>query len=99
MRFVQVLSVVAVGVGVGMLVAGSTADPTVQVEEMGEYFGPSHLSSYEARFYHDLAIALKGCGAGFLSLGLLGLFVPWINALLNGRRRSTTAASPPAELS
>jgi hypothetical protein len=81
-----------------MLVAGSTAAPTVQVENLGEVLWSSRLSSSEARSYHELAIALKGFGAGLLTLGLLGLFVPWINALLHGWRRSAIAASPPAEL-
>lgn len=95
MRFVQVLSVVAVGLGMGLLVAGNTASPVAEVESNGEVRWSVRLSSSQMEFYHDLAVALNGFGAGLLTLGLLGLFVPWINAFLERRRRPAALESPP----
>lgn len=95
MRNVQVLSVVAIGLGVGLLVAGNTASPLAEVERNGEVVWSVRLSSYQMEFYHDLAIALNGFGAGLLTLGLLGLFVPWINAFLERRCRPAPLESPP----
>jgi hypothetical protein len=97
MRSVQVLSVVAVGVGVGLLVAGYTAAPVMQVEHSGEVIWSVRLPSHQIESYLDLAIALKGFGAGLLTLGLLGLLVPWINTLTDGRHSSSAMPNNPAD--
>ncbi|MDX1966367.1 MAG: hypothetical protein SFV23_04265 [Planctomycetaceae bacterium] len=93
MRFlIQSASVLAIAVGVGMLVAGSTAAPYLLVNAENERQMQLVLSSRPGEFYHGLAIGLKGFGSGFLTLGILGLVLPWIEVIINALR------SPPQNL-
>lgn len=71
----QILSGLAVALGVGLLVAGSERD---------------------VQFFHGLAAGLKGFGAGFLTLGILGLLLPWANALVSARRVRTVEPVTPS---
>ncbi len=83
MRFLfQTACVIAIAVGVGMLVAGSTAVPYILVRSgQGEELRLA-IPNYDADFYHGLAIGLKGFGSGFLTLGVLGLVLPWIEVII-----------------
>lgn len=87
MRFlIQSASVLAIAVGVGMLVAGSTAAPYLLVTaENGQQMALA-TSNLRGEFYHGLAIGLKGFGSGFLTLGVLGLVLPWIDVIINALR-------------
>jgi len=86
-RFIiQIVSVVAIALGVGLLVAGSSINPVASGDNVEQFVLAMEMSGREAEFYHQLAMTLKGTGAGFLTLGVLGLLVPWANVLVYGPR-------------
>lgn len=76
MRFSQIISMLAIALGVAFLVAGSSLSPSFpnEMAAMAQNFG-RNVSPEVPAF-------LKGIGAGFLTLGLLGLVVPWVNVLI-----------------
>jgi tetrahydromethanopterin S-methyltransferase subunit F len=90
---VQLLSVLAIAIGVGLLVAGGEISPGISLDTGTQITYRPDLSARDIEFYGGLAAALKGFGAGFLTLGVAGLVVPWVNFLLYGRPGS--AVSPP----
>ncbi len=81
----QVISVILIAVGVGLLVAGGSLTPATQMNLVDQAISSAHRSSRDVEFVHHLAIAFKGFGACFLTLGVLGLLVPWANVLFFGR--------------
>lgn len=91
---VQIVSVLAVALGTGLLVAGCAVSPAPRVDSVGQTVHALERAARDAEFFHELAAWLKGFGAGFLTLGILGLVVPWANVLVYGRRGGAT---PPAE--
>jgi hypothetical protein len=81
----QIISVCAIALGVGLLVGGITIDPA-KVQDVGELAQALRRPSREDDNYRELSAVLKGIGAAFLTLGAFGLFVPWANVLVYGRR-------------
>jgi hypothetical protein len=95
---VQIASVLAVAIGVGLLVAGNSVEPVPLVGSVGQAVHSLERWARDAESFHELAAWLKGFGAGFLTLGILGLVVPWANALVYGRRGGAPPAAEPVKL-
>jgi hypothetical protein len=94
--FLQIVSVLFIAIGVGLLVAGRSAQPAFGVDSSGDPMRAQAWSAHNAEFYVTLAVVLKGTGAGFLTLGILGLLVPWANTLIYNRRTTPDQVySPP----
>lgn len=92
--FGQVLCVIAIALGTGLLVAGNSLNPTIGADELPQRISQLALSPREAEFMLGLSAALRGFGAAFLTLGILALVVPWINTLIHGRGRAEAAETP-----
>ena len=93
-QLIQAVSVFVIAVGIGMLVAGSAARPTMQVLELGNGRAEFSMSTRDAEFFHGLSVGLNGFGAGFLTLGLLAPLVPWANILVDELRKRNSSGKP-----
>lgn len=91
----QLISAFLVALGIGLIVAGDTARPTLAVNNLNPGTQTVHVEfPGRSDFYFGLAIALNGFGAGFLTLGSIGLVLPFINALAVRRAPHTSSAAP-----
>ena len=94
--FGQIVSVFAIALGTGLLVAGSSLNPVVRLDNVGQVVRSLEWSARDAEFYHSLAAGLKGPGAAFLTLGIVGLVVPWVNVLVYRRRATSPGPVTPS---
>ena len=94
--FSRVPAALAVAFGVGLLVAGRTLAPPSLPDQIASQYSPAEwrLVSNSERQDRDVAMACNGFGAGFLTLGLLGLILPRIDLLLQDRRRRDVEPAP-----
>ncbi|MFN0130537.1 MAG: hypothetical protein ACKV19_28075 [Verrucomicrobiales bacterium] len=90
--FVQVLSVLAVAVGAGLMAAGISIYPLAPSDSPSKGLETLGLISRDSKSYFEVAAILKGFGSGLLVLGGAGLVIPWINALVY--KRSTAPGEP-----
>lgn len=79
----QAICVFAIALGAGLFATGNYLQPPID---------PGNLADISRflQYRNDERIAssvLRGCGIGFMTLGVLGLVVPWINALVFRQRR------------
>jgi MFS family permease len=93
----QIVSVFAVALGVGLLVAGSMIDPVLRADNLDQIVATLERSANEVEFYRNLTAGLIGIGAASLTLGILGLVVPWANVVVYGRRAGALPKSEPAK--
>ena len=91
----QIVSVFAMALGIGLLVAGSMIDPVLRADNVGQMVSTLEMSARDAEFYRNLAVGLMGFGAGFLTLGILGVVVPWANVAVYGQRRGALPNTEP----
>ncbi len=92
----QFASVLALALGVGLVVAGQSMSTGWRSGDMSQMMRSLERSSREAQEERMMTSMLFGFGAGFLSLGALGLIVPWCNALVYGRKAPPAAAGGPS---
>jgi hypothetical protein len=79
----QAACVVAIALGAGLFAYGSYVEPRND---------PSNLAEFSRLFDRPrddriTSSAWRGFGVGFMTLGVLGLAVPWINVLVFRQRR------------
>jgi hypothetical protein len=76
----QIAFVVAVALGAGLFAFGGYLEPSLDATNPAEMMRMVHdrVKSEE----HYIASAARGFGIGLMTLGGLGLVVPWINMLL-----------------
>jgi hypothetical protein len=82
--FLQAICVFAIALGAGLFATGNYLEPRIDPSNVAEF---SRFFQYR----NDERIAssvLRGCGIGFMTLGVLGLVVPWINVLVYRQRRA-----------
>ena len=89
--FIQAGSVVAFALGAGLFALGNYLQPQLTITnvnpaDFARMF--DHISDY-----HVGASVARGLGVGFMTLGGLGLIVPWINVFL-ARERLRKEAAP-----
>jgi hypothetical protein len=90
--FIQAGSVVAFALGAGLFALGSYLQPPLNITNVN----PADIARIfdHVSDYHVGASVTRGIGVGFMTLGGLGLIVPWINAFLARERpRPETAQS------
>lgn len=87
----QILCVIAIGLGAGMFSVGHYLEPPLPG------INPAELAHYWSRSeqVHITASVLRGLGVCFLTTGILGIVVPWINVILFSTSERPTAATPP----
>lgn len=88
----QFLSAFAIAAGIGLLVAGSSLYPCVPPHDIGQALSSLRWSARDAQLSLELAASLKGSGAGVLTLGILGLVIPWVNTLMANRKPTADAS-------
>ncbi len=76
-RFGQAVCILVIAIGSGLFSFGSYLDPRLDVTEAARQF-----DLYRSREEHFTASICRGVGVGCLTLGSLGLIVPWINLLV-----------------
>ncbi|HEV8062202.1 MAG TPA: hypothetical protein VGP68_20150 [Gemmataceae bacterium] len=91
-NFIQGVCVFAFALGAGLFAFGTYLQPelnftNVNPVEFTRFF--DHMNEYRIG-----ASIARGFGIGFMTLGGLGLIVPWVNVLLT-RERSRVVATPP----
>jgi hypothetical protein len=76
----QIAFVVAIALGAGLFSFGGYLEPPLDFSNSGEMarLFQQHGRSEE----HYIASTARGFGIGLMTLGGLGLLVPWINVLL-----------------
>lgn len=79
---IQAACVLAIAIGAGLFAFGNYLRPD---------FNPTNPAEFMQSFdQHDqtrlMASTASGVGVGFMTLGALGLTVPWLNVLLNRQR-------------
>jgi len=76
----QIAFVVAIALGAGLFAFGGYLEPSLDAISPVEMMRTVHdrVKSEE----HYIASAARGLGIGLMTLGGLGLVVPWINMLL-----------------
>lgn len=96
---VQALCVLLIAVGAGLFSFGSYLDPQLDGKNPIEL---AQQWQYHHRDDHFTASVCRGVGVGLLSLGVLGLIVPAINAIvrpssasLNGGSVAAASSSTP----
>ena len=77
--FIQIVCVLAIAVGSGLIAFGSKLEPQLNVTEPATM--SRMLDSFEDRNQHYVASITSGVGSCLLILGILGLVVPWVNKL------------------
>ena len=96
-RFAQAVCVLAIAIGSGLFSFGRYLEPQIDLKNPVEV---AHLlSDYRAADQHFTASVCSGVGIGFLTLGTLGLVVPWINALMRKASGPQPSLSEPPSLS
>lgn len=87
----QILCVIAIGLGAGMFSVGHYLEPPLAG------INPAELAQYQIRSeeVHITASVLRGLGVCFLTTGILGIVIPWINVILFPTSERPTAATPP----
>lgn len=93
-RLGQLFSVVCIALGTGLLVAGISLNPELDLERGAQEIARFQFSSRDAEFLHAMSATLKGFGAAFLVFGILWLIVPWINASVHAPREAHSATLP-----
>jgi len=88
--FLQIVSVLVIALGVGLFAFGSYYEPRFDLND------PAKLANYMQDYGRpDSRVRLtssltRGFGIGFMTLGVLGLTVPWVNVLLLRKRERET---------
>jgi hypothetical protein len=86
--FIQGICVLAIALGAGLFGFGSYARPDATNMVIMQQFN-------RVEDTHLMSAATTGAGIGFMTLGSLGLAVPWINFLVS-RSRAAGAHEPVA---
>ena len=95
--FLQLVSVLVIALGVGLFAFGSYLEPRIDMSD------PAKMSNYMQDYLRpgnsdrETSALTRGFGIGFMTLGVLGLAVPWVNVLLARQRARETP--PPLNLS
>lgn len=86
---IQVICVVAIGLGAGLLTAGQYLEPPIAA------MTPADLARFWERSndIHIVASILRGLGVFLLTTGSLGVVIPWVNALVLRPRSSAPAVT------
>src|SRR5262245_35274311 len=90
---VQGVCVLAIALGAGLFSFGSYQSPRQ------DSTNPADLARYfDSRNYNERreASATRGVGIGLMTLGVLGVAVPWVNALVFRQRGQGPVASVPS---
>lgn len=88
----QVLSSFAIALGAGLFVAGNSLYPLPLVNDLGQVISSQGWQGRNMQSTHEIASTLKGSGVGIMILGILGVLIPWLNALIHGRKTPVTRA-------
>jgi hypothetical protein len=83
----QLASVFAIAGGAGLCSYGRHIDPPLNAN------APAALVSSVSQNTREVAAAVGGWGTGFITLGSLGLVIPWINSYI---RHQALQSQPPA---
>jgi hypothetical protein len=95
--FIQASCVVAIALGAGLFTFGSYLQPRL---DLANPAGAAQVARYFGKQSEDLHIAAaiaRGFGTGFMTLGGLGLVVPWVNAFLAHQRVRGSTMLPNAD--
>jgi len=87
--FLQAICVVAIALGAGLFAYGHYVQPRFDPSNLAEfsrYFDPRWESA------HNASSTMRGFGIGFMTLGVLGLAVPWVNGLVFRHSKSEVQA-------
>jgi hypothetical protein len=82
--FVQAICILAIALGAGLFGFGAYVRPDPTNLVLMQQFN-------RVEDTHMIAASTTGAGIGFMTLGGLGLAVPWINFLINRSRPAETA--------
>jgi hypothetical protein len=88
---IQLGCVIAIALGAGLFAFGSYFEPRIELND------PAAVASFiqhQGKDEHIAASLARGFGIGFITLGGLGLVVPWVNALLV-RQQPPNRSTPP----
>lgn len=77
--FIQILCVLGIAVGGGLIAFGSKLEPQFDLADPATM--TRLLDSYQNEDQHMIASIASGVGMGFMIFGILGLVVPWVNNL------------------
>jgi preprotein translocase subunit Sss1 len=77
--FIQVVCVLAIAVGGGLITFGSKLEPQFNLADPAAV--TRILNSYQDPHLRELTSLTSGLGMGFMILGILGLVAPWVNKL------------------
>ena len=91
----QIIWVVLIGLGAGLFAAGGYLEPLPDNAANAEVWRMQRIGKDE----HIAATAMRGFGTCFLTIGVLCLVVPWINAIVTRICRPSTATVPAADSS
>ncbi len=88
----QAVCIFAIALGAGLFSFGGYLDPRVDVKDPSTI--ARQIDPYRASEEHFTASICRGVGVGFLTLGSLGLIVPWINVfVLRSRAQEPSPAT------
>jgi len=89
----QLAGIVSVALGVGMIVAGCnySSDLHANGKDLTKLVPQTANEIRDVRY---TSTVLLGFGSGFLTVGLLGLIVPWINSCVYRRRSAGPSPAP-----
>ncbi len=96
-RFGQAICILLIAIGSGLFSFGSFLEPRADFTNVAEV--ARQIDPYRSREEHFTASICRGVGIGCLTLGSLGLVVPWINLLVSKVRvmdRSPSVSPIPA---
>src|ERR1700676_3033748 len=88
--FLQVVCVMAIALGAGLFAFGNYYEPRLDLNDPAKI--ANYMNDYGRAGSGDrIAASLaRGFGIGFMTLGVLGLAVPWVNLLLLRKRERET---------
>jgi hypothetical protein len=86
--FLQAVCVFAIALGAGMFATGNYLEPRIDPSNVADFSRFLVLQSDE----RIASSVLRGCGIGLMTLGVLGLVVPLINALVFRHHRPEVLA-------
>lgn len=92
-RFGQTVWVVLIGLGAGLFAASGYLEPLPGDAAVAEVWRMQRIGKDE----HIAATVMHGFGTCFLTIGVLCLVVPWINAIVTRLCRPSTATVPAAD--
>ena len=78
-RFIQLVCVLAIAVGTGLLAFGSHLEPQANLLDPATL--AHQLNTFENRESHLIASTTCGVGIGLMIFGTLGLGMPWVNKI------------------